>query len=527
MLEFKGTIPSYCSGVLYRTGPGRREVETDNGKVASVSHWFDGLSQVHRFEILAPSHTPGSATVLYNSRFTVDSLIERIKETGNFDKFTFGQKRDPCESLFKKMSSIFKSSLESRELVAGNDPEADGRNVNVSLLLNMPGSPPGDKGMDRSVGINSLVTSTDANEHQTLDLRTLEPKEIFSQTTFLPSLSGPLTANHYQRDPVTGDIYNYNLDLGVRTIYRVFCISQSTGRSIILATITNAPPAYVHSLFLTPRHVILCVWGARLAMRGLKVLYTHNILDALADYDSSQPCRWYVVDRSSDQRGVMATFTTPSFFAFHTINAYEEPSLTMSGEVDIIADVVCYDNLSILKRFYYENLRSSSSEAFAWQANKTDADRPWFGRFRLPNVPRIAETHSREAVVEWRADKNQTVELPSVHPRWATRKHRYVYGVVDRGLSTLFDGISKFDVETHTSVVWSQQGHTPGEPIFVADPDSDEEDGGVLLSVVLDGYKGDSYLLILDARTMKETGRADVGHGVPHGFHGVHVPSMF
>lgn len=65
--------------------------------------------------------------------------------------------------------------------------------------------------------------------------------------------------------------------------------------------------------------------------------------------------------------------------------------------------------------------------------------------------------------------------------------------------------------------------HTPGEAIFVPDPDRNEEDGGFLLSVILDGEKGTSYLLCLDAENMQEVGRAEVGVAVGFGFHGCHV----
>jgi len=66
-------------------------------------------------------------------------------------------------------------------------------------------------------------------------------------------------------------------------------------------------------------------------------------------------------------------------------------------------------------------------------------------------------------------------------------------------------------------------GHTPGEPIFVAGVEDEGEDGGVVLSVVLDGVKGTSYLLCLSARNMVELGRAEVLVAVGLGFHGRHI----
>ena len=45
----------------------------------------------------------------------------------------------------------------------------------------------------------------------------------------------------------------------------------------------------------------------------------------------------------------------------------------------------------------------------------------------------------------------------------------------------------KMDGESGSAQVWREEGTYPGEPIFVAKPGGTEEDGGVLLSVVLAG----------------------------------------
>ena len=42
----------------------------------------------------------------------------------------------------------------------------------------------------------------------------------------------------------------------------------------------------------------------------------------------------------------------------------------------------------------------------------------------------------------------------------------------------------------------------------------------MLLSVVLDGRTGNSFLLVLDASSLEEIARAEVPHQIPFGFHG-------
>ncbi|KAK5976236.1 hypothetical protein GCK32_016064, partial [Trichostrongylus colubriformis] len=57
------------------------------------------------------------------------------------------------------------------------------------------------------------------------------------------------------------------------------------------------------------------------------------------------------------------------------------------------------------------------------------------------------------------------------------------------------------------------------EPWFVPKPDSRKEDDGVLLIRALDVVENKAMLLVIDAETMKEIGRAFVPISIPFGFH--------
>lgn len=59
-----------------------------------------------------------------------------------------------------------------------------------------------------------------------------------------------------------------------------------------------------------------------------------------------------------------------------------------------------------------------------------------------------------------------------------------------------------------------------GEQVFVAAPTATGEDEGVVLSIVLNADKGNSFLLVLDAETFPESGRAEVPHHIHFGFQG-------
>jgi carotenoid cleavage dioxygenase-like enzyme len=111
------------------------------------------------------------------------------------------------------------------------------------------------------------------------------------------------------------------------------------------------------------------------------------------------------------------------------------------------------------------------------------------------------------------------MELPRInYGRCNERPYRYAWGIGDAG--GWIDRIVKADVVDGHAEVWAQAGCFPGEPVFVAAPEAEGEDEGVLLSVVLDGAKGNSFLLVLDAHSLEELARAEVPHHIPFGFHG-------
>jgi carotenoid cleavage dioxygenase-like enzyme len=113
----------------------------------------------------------------------------------------------------------------------------------------------------------------------------------------------------------------------------------------------------------------------------------------------------------------------------------------------------------------------------------------------------------------------ESLDLPRInYARCNERPYRYAWGIGFGG--GWIDRIVKADVLERRSITWSDDHCFPGEPVFVAAPDAKGEDEGVLLSVVFDGRRGNSFLLVLDSRSLDELARAEVPHHIPFGFHG-------
>jgi torulene dioxygenase len=180
--------------------------------------------------------------------------------------------------------------------------------------------------------------------------------------------------------------------------------------------------------------------------------------------------------------------------------------------------------MDALHRTYYEALLSPNGEVSNSTLKRSET--PMTVRYRLPRVPR--ESTIRTVAAAERVFGFESGELPTINPRFATKRARYHYCVVNRGRTSFFDGICKVDLETQTIQYWGSETtpHTPSEPIFIPDGSDEAEDAGYLLSVVLNGETGTSYLVCLDARTLTEVGRAEHDHAISFGLHGSYYSAI-
>uniref|UniRef100_W5MG59 Carotenoid-cleaving dioxygenase, mitochondrial n=1 Tax=Lepisosteus oculatus TaxID=7918 RepID=W5MG59_LEPOC len=220
---------------------------------------------------------------------------------------------------------------------------------------------------------------------------------------------------------------------------------------------------------------------------------------------------------------------------FHQINAYEQDGF-------IVLDLCVSDDGGTIGDFLIQHMRKSG-EALDEVYNAVS--RPLPRRFvlplavaadapagqdlnTLPDSRAMAMKLSNGKIFCTPEDLHGTdlldyggLEFPQInYARYNTRKYRYFYGCGFRHL--LGDSLLKVDIQTKHLKVWREPGFFPSEPVFVPAPDGTEEDDGVVLSAVITPRqeKG-TFLLVLDARTFTELGRAEVPVDMPYGFHGV------
>jgi carotenoid cleavage dioxygenase-like enzyme len=207
-----------------------------------------------------------------------------------------------------------------------------------------------------------------------------------------------------------------------------------------------------------------------------------------------------VVDKADGS--IVARARAASCFGFHHVNAYESDGA-------LFVDLLAYPNAEIIEHLRLDRLRAG--EPIIATAMLT--------RFR---IPLNGERRAQPVYIEQEPLCSTPFELPRIdHARRGGRSYRIVWGNGQSRSDRFLDTIVKVELsngDSETLRSWAEDGCYAGEPVFVARPDGDAEDDGVLLSVVLDAEAG--TFIFARAQCGDARGAGSVPHHIPFGFHG-------
>jgi len=119
------------------------------------------------------------------------------------------------------------------------------------------------------------------------------------------------------------------------------------------------------------------------------------------------------------------------------------------------------------------------------------------------------------------------VDCPDINPKKRLSRHRFIYGSGLHSRGFFANSLCKVNVETGELKVWKEDdGVFPGDPKFIPKPGSDVEDDGVLVAACADMRPtGEDFLIVLNATTMEEEGRAEFSHKFPQAIHSIFLPT--
>ncbi|XP_040832895.1 beta,beta-carotene 9',10'-oxygenase isoform X2 [Ochotona curzoniae] len=504
--QVRGQFPKWLSGYLLRIGPGKFEFGKDQ-----YNHWFDGMALLHQFRM-------EKGTVTYRSKFLQSDAYRANSAQNRIMVSEFGTLAlpDPCKNVFERFMSKF-------ELPVTTD------NTNVNYVQY--------KG--------DYYVSTETNFMNKVDIETLERTEKVDWSKFI-AVNGATAHPHYDSD---GTAYNMGNSYGPQgSCYNVIRVPPAKvdlgetihGAKVIcsIASTEAMKPSYYHSFGMTSNYIIFI--EQPLKMNLWKIVTAKIRGKAISDGISWEPqynTRFHVVDKSTGQLLPGRYYSQP-FVTFHQINAFEDQGC-------VVIDMCCQDDGRSLDVYRLQNLRKAG-EGLDQVYNSTARAFP--RRFVLPlnigvdapegeNLSPLSYSSAR-AVKQadgkiWCSHENLHhkdleeeggIEFPQInYGKFSGKKYQFFYGCGFRHL--VGDSLIKVDVVNKTLKVWRKDGFYPSEPVFVSVPGANEEDDGVVLSVVITpNQKESNFLLVLDAKNFEELGRAEVPVQMPYGFHGTFVP---
>jgi carotenoid cleavage dioxygenase-like enzyme len=402
--------------------------------------------------------------VAYANRFVRSKSYCEAARTGRITRSEF--MTDPCRTLFGRVMSWFQDSV------------TDNPNVNVCTLG------------------GNLVSMSETPMPIRFDPQTLA---TLGHIHFNGPAAGQITTAHPHHDGRRG--YSYFVKVGRKCSYVLFADEVASQR--VVAELPARRPAYMHSFGMS-EHFLVVTEGP-LRLNPLRLLSKEPFIHKYRWKPELGTC-FTVVDKSDGS--VVAEAVGEPCFAFHHVNVHEA-----NGAV--LVDLVTYPDADIIEQLRLVRLRSGGPIDAVGK----------LARFTIP-LERRRRRGPSEATKHILADA--PIELPRIdYARRAGRPYRFVWATGLSNAGNFMDNITRLELSGNGSgpagvKVWHAPGCYPGEPVFAARPGGKREDDGVLLSVVLDTGAQRSFLLVLDAATLTELGRASAPHHIPFGFHGNH-----
>lgn len=374
------------------------------------------------------------------------------------DYLAKSEQEDHFQALQKEKSRSFFSVFSS---LFSKAPKYDNANINVYCID------------------NKLVVLP-----ETPDALTLDPHSLTTQGAFRydDTLSLHTCTAHPLYDEELGEWINVGIQFGKKSHYYVYRMNKR-GKRTVIASIMSERPHYVHSFSMTQDYIIVTLMPFIINPMDL-VTKAKPFLKHFT-WKSELGTWFMVIDKKTGQE-VMRSHTD-AFFTFHHVNAWQD------GQC-INVDLVEYPDARIIDTMQLEVLKKGAHRS---------------GTLCRYTIDMPSKRCTRKVLAE------KTMESPRINENYKAKQYHFVYAVRSDNKA-----LYKCDLETGKHLEWTGEHYLVGEPVFIARPESKKEDDGVIASVILDQRAHRSFLLLLDAITLKEVARAHLPHAIPMDFHG-------
>ena len=263
----------------------------------------------------------------------------------------------------------------------------------------------------------------------------------------------------------------------------------------------------VHMFSNTVNYAVIALYPVSMDLWAMPTSNMHPF-DTIKQIDA--PTKFYLMNLNDGSViDGFESWDTNLVFATHHMNAWEE-------EDEVVFDLACNPWDIMASYFTIETMLRHP---------ETNDDKSFFlmKRVRLNLITKEVK------VEDWPNQRNiqllNTVDFIMINEKYVGYKNRYAYGWV--GIDYWRQTLVKKDLEDSLQdKTWSRPSHYPGEVYFIPRPDGEDEDDGVIVTVVFDGEAEQSYLLHLDGKSFEVINQLYLPHNIPFAFHGNWFPNL-
>ena len=455
-------------------GPGLFEMGS-----RSFSHTFDGYAKLIAWNFLGPNRT------LFNSDFIQSNSLRKSKHRNTIAPYILFDEPSPKFSWKQKALAFFR--------------QLDNCPVNV-LRFGAHGSP-------------TYVAVTDFWRSYRFDPENLQTLGLINPA--IPGVTGKLSVStgmssaHPLPEHGTANFISFVLlenIFGLDATIRLVRITSGKGRKPI-RDIRVPRISYMHSFGLSKNYVALFVFPMYVDRE--KMISKASVSKSF-QWKAMDGMKIFVVNLHNK---AMFSIKTEAMFLLHFVNSFEEGDLV---HIDYITyeDPVC---LQILELACIRNASARNSV-------------PWAQKIRRFSINVASKTVQIRSFPDTPGFEHcNRFDFPIINPGFLYHKNCYVYGIAPKidGINWSAMAIIKKDLcRAGQDRAWAREDHYPSEVKFVPNPNGSDEDDGLLLSQIMDGNSGVSYLAIFDASSMTLINVAYLPIPTTFTFHGQYFPRI-
>lgn len=508
----QGTVPSYLQGgSSIRNGPALWSA----GSVY-YQHLFDGAARLTKYSVLSDGDGVG---VTFQTRFIESKQYEaHIEDEGLSPMVTVGavlreEDDQPAFGLWDILMWLI-----------GGAPNSDNCVVNLWNFDPL-----------RNGGVSRLWAITETAPMALVDPHTLA---TVVRPSYMATIGGAEVTNMLTPHPEyckkgTGATYNVHASIGGSGV-RIDLVRSEQGQAerTVVASLVNPDGGIpfltgglptIHSFGLTPTRALILLQPLRMPLYKILGAVIGGVMGQMQAIDKNH---LWVVELETGQHNLIQL--PELFYSYHTASATDEAD-GIHSSLRLIASTAPHaiiGEYALLKRD-----KAQTAE---------DRDKiPTMG-----NLVDIRTDGATTATVQWYSlDESETFrhfDLPTHRYSraiqdgpWNEFRHpRYLYALAMKinGVDHDSSGLVKVDTESTTTnsngeivpqiLSFRESSQYVSEATFVPDPNGIDEDDGVVLSHVYDGIRRESYLLVLDAKTMEPLAKAYSGSRGTDQIHG-------